>query len=1078
MLRKMFHSAGKAVWLLAVSVSLLMASVPAGAQSGTTVTGRITDQNGDPVVGAAVQVQKESSFALSDNNGNYSVKVSNPKTAVLEFSLIGMETLLQPLEGQTKLNVTMSESTQYIDEVVVIGYGSAQRKDLTGSIATVDMAELQTRPVATFDDAMMGKAAGVMVTKADGAPGGGVRVRIRGGSSLQRGVDPLYIIDGIPTEINNDYIATGSDLSYMFSGGTTNDIEATGEAYTRTLNSLAGLNPNDIESMTILKDASATAIYGSKAANGVVIITTKRGITNTKPQINFSYNFGYNVPDPQEVLSGDEYIAAYKKAINTSLAAMAVNKDAIEKYGYPSYSKQVSKMEKILGELDTMPNANTDWLSLLLHNSATHNADLSIAGGSQTSRYYTSFSYTNQEGTIINTGFQRYAGKVRLDNDLSDKVRTNININYSYTNNDVTNGSYGQALSAPSVLPAYASDGSFANYNSAEDLSFGSGFSTSYLGYQNPLAVASAINNAKTYTFKGSLGLEWDIIDDLTFRTTGSYDFRNYNQTNYIPSYLTVGNESGTQVSEGGSGTNAQSITTGLFWENTLSYNKMFGGVHHVDAVIGHAWENRSASFFSASGTGYPDDEYLNGLSSARVAASVKGANPSRQNSLLSFYARVNYTFKDKYLFTFTGRSDTSSKFSKAHRTGYFPSGAVAWRISEENFLKNVKWIDEIKLRASIGKTGTQDIDDYMYLTLFSPGAYADASALYPSQIGNDEIRWETTVQKDLGIDFSFFKGRFGGSFGGYWKDTDGALYGVTAAPSSGFGTYMANLASLSNNGLELELYADIIKTRDFNWHVNFNISRNVSLVKKITGDTDTYIIGNDVLKEGMPLGLLYAYKAEGIIHNEAELEEYKARFAEIRGDGYWAGDYPCLGIGSPIFSLNERARDYRDVVGDINPDFYGGFNTQFSYRNWSLNASFTYSYGNQLLYVRDLQDMKFDSIANRGVLALNPTPDRPTVQGNSYNRQMLSSLNVYDASYLRLNSMSLGYSLPQNVLRQLKMRAATIYLSTGNLFTITKYPGADPAISNDPYSISGGGVDVSSYPYSRSYSAGVRIGF
>ena len=1062
------HSLFRRALLILSFLALLVQ--PAFAQSGQRVRGTVTDAQGEPLAGVTVSVPGSNAFGTTDAGGNYSINVANPKTASLEFRLLGMQTLVEPVSGRSVIDVRLAEDNLVIDNAVVVGYGSTKRKDLTGSVAAVDMSELTTRPITTLDDAIMGKASGVMVTKADGAPGGGIRVRIRGGASLQRGVDPLYIIDGIPTEVNNDYIAASSDLSYMYTATGSNDIEATGEAYTRSLNSLAGLNPNDIESMTILKDASATAIYGSKAANGVVIITTKRGSRNTKPQVNFNYNFGYGIPHPEQLLTGDQYIASYKKAIENSLANLEANKEYVS-----SYDRTVANLKQKYDELGTIKNANTDWLSLLLRNSATHNADISMSGGSQTSRYYSSLSYTNQQGTILNTGFRRYAGKVSMDNDLSKKLSASININFGLTENDVTNGSYGQALAAPPILAAYNDDGTYANYMSMNNTSIGSGFATSYLGYQNPLAVASAVNSAKTYIFKGTLGLQYRILEELVFKTAASFDYKNYNQSNYIPSYLMVGSDSGIQSYEGGSGTEAQSITTGIFWENTLSYNKVFNGIHHLDAVLGHAWETRKASFFSASGTNYPDDEFLNGLSSAVTPAAVKGANPSMQNALLSFFLRVNYTLLDRYLFTFTGRADSSSKFAKANRTGYFPSGAVAWRISEENWMKGARWIDEIKLRASIGKTGTQNIDDYMYMTLFSPGSYAGASALYPSQLGNEGIKWESTFQKDLGLDFSFFKGRLGGTFAAYWKTTDDALYDISVPPSSGFSTAIANYASIENNGLEFELYTDPVRTKDFVWHVDFNISRNISKVLKLSGG-ESYVNGATILKEGESLGLLYAYVAEGIIQTQAELDAYKERFNERRV-GFWASDYPTLGIGSPIFSINERYRDYKDVVGNSTPDFYGGFSTSFSLKNWKLNASFTYSYGNELLLVKDLSDMKFDSIANRSARVLDAgTGNRPILHATG--RHMLSSLNVYDASYLRMNALSLSYDLPARLVKSVRMRYATFYVSAGNLFTITKYPGADPAITDDPYSIGGGGLDLTTYPMSKTFSIGTRLGF
>lgn len=538
----------------------------------------------------------------------------------------------------------------------------------------------------------------------------------------------------------------------------------------------------------------------------------------------------------------------------------------------------------------------------------------------------------------------------------------------------------------------------------------------------------------------------------------------------------------GAEDSEGGKGTQSQSITTNLYWENNLTWSHDFNDIHHVDAVVGTAWETDQTEYFSASGKGYPDDTYLNGLSSAMYPTKVAGANPSAQTALLSFYLRANYSLYDRYLFTFTGRSDTSSKFSKAHRTGYFPSGAIAWRLSKEPFLRNAKWIDDLKIRASLGKTGTQKISNWMFLTLYSPNQYAGSNAIYPSQLGNDDIRWESTVEHDFALDFAFLNNRISGTLNYYHKTTDGALLNITPAPSTGYSTVVSNVAKVRNTGIELELMGDIIRTRDWGWTAAFNISHNASKVLNIYGDmfsssTDrkSLNLGTSVIKEGESLGQLCGYKAVGIIKTQEQLDDYKSRFS------MWKYMYKDLGIDSIELALDENGRYYQDVIGNCTPDFYGGLTMNFRYKNWALLTGFTFSYGNDLIYQKDVQDMGFSSLTNRGVRVLEAsTPSRLTDRPASLykNWYTLTNLNVYDASYLKLQTLSLSYTLPRKLMKQLKLTNAQLYATASNVFTITKYPGPDPAVSDDPYSISGGGRDISSYPTVKSYTFGVRLGF
>lgn len=511
----------------------------------------------------------------------------------------------------------------------------------------------------------------------------------------------------------------------------------------------------------------------------MVIITTKRGKTNQKPVLEGNYYAGLSTPLKEKVLNAEQY----KKVFIDG--ARLLNEERVRVGRAPN-----ATATQIVNDPNFFGSADTDWLGLVLRNGFSQNADIAVRGGGSGSRYYTSLAYTRQDGVLIGTDFDRISGKISLDNEITQKLKVMTNLDYGFSTNNITNGIYTQALYAPPTESPYNEDGSYSNMGR---------ISTAYQGFQNPLAVASGINRAKTISLLGSIAAEYDFLKDLKFRSVVSVNYNNYRQLNYVPSYVDIGGFYGRESSGGGTGSQSSSNSTNAFFENTLTWTKEFNEDNRLNIVGGTSWENYKSSFFSATGKGFPDDNFLNNLNSAAIPISVKGSDPSSQNSLLSFYLRANYAWKDKYLVTFTGRSDASSKFGPGNQVGYFPSGAIAWRLSEEKFLSEVQWIDEIKLRASMGKTGTQNIGDHLWRTLYTPVAYAGTNALIPSQLGNDNIRWESTVQKDIGLDFAFLNSRIRGTFGYYEKTTDGLLLNITTAPSSAYGSVILNIAKVRN---------------------------------------------------------------------------------------------------------------------------------------------------------------------------------------------------------------------------------------------------------------------------------------
>ncbi|PUZ29698.1 SusC/RagA family TonB-linked outer membrane protein [Chitinophaga parva] len=1060
-----FDIQGNTIVVSRKPVSILDNHTTAFTLPGDEISGKVVDNKGTPLPGVSVRVKGHTGAAITDAEGHFQLHNVDAR-ATLIVSSIGFESQSVPLAGKVTVEITLRAKVDDLNQYVVVGYGSTKRKDLTGSVASVNPEEVKNVPYASIDQALAGKAAGVQVVQADGSPGGVAKIRIRGGTSLMGGNDPLYIIDGVQVTIQNRYIQNQAEIVNPIERyGNDDPNSAVSGSFSRGLNSLAGLNISDIESIDILKDASATAIYGSKAANGVVIITTKKGKLNQKPVLEANYYAGVSSPVHQKLLGREDYISLLKEAaknLNEARAAQGLGTS--------------SKADNVLNTPDFLGTANTDWLKLVLRNALSQNADISVRGGGSGSRYYTSLSYTGQKGAVEGTDFSRISGKINLDNEISSKLRIITNLDYGFTKNSITNGVYAAALSAPPTLPAFNPDGSVHQFLASSIGGY------DYEGVQNPMALLGGINEGKTASLLGSLSLEYDILKDLKFRSTASVNYNNYHQRNYVPSTAVIASPNGVDDSNGGVGGQAQTEDINSFYENTLTWDKQFSRDHRLNLLVGTSWQKYRYNSFSAQGQGFPDDKFLNNLSSAALTLPSTGI--SGQNTLLSFYARANYAFKERYLLTFTGRSDASSKFPSKNRVGYFPSGGVAWRMKEEHFMKGVRWINELKLRASAGYTGTQNFGDNLYYTLYTPGSYGRTNALVPTQLGNENIKWENTLQKDLGLDFEMFGSRLRGAIGYYTKNTTGLLLPRSLAPSSSYSNVIANVATINNKGLEIDLRADFIRNRNFQWTGAMNISGNRSKVLDISKDfsdpanPDAFYFGNTVVRKGKPLGMFWGQQFQGIIKDEKTLNDYKSRYT------YYQYFEPYMGIGDPMYKLDSTGFAAQGVIGNSEAKFYGGFANTFTYKNFSLIALLTYSYGGQILYLQDVTDMYFTDYTNKGVRIKgrwtpeNPGSDRPRLLLGENGYTYTASNNIYSGSYIKLKSVTLTYELPAKVASGLHLRTASAYVSATNLFTITKYPGPDPEVSNNPYSAIDGSSDVSTFPTVKQYNLGIRVGF
>ncbi|KAA2245217.1 SusC/RagA family TonB-linked outer membrane protein [Chitinophaga agrisoli] len=1049
----------------------------APVQQARMVKGTVFDEDFKGLIGVTVRNRATGKGAITNDKGAYTIAANRGDVLVISF--VGYVTQEATVGDQPAIDFQLKATNAALNQVVVVGYGSTKRKDLTGSVSTINVKEIRDVPFATFDIALAGKAAGVQVVQSDGSPGGVANIRVRGGTSILGGNDPLYIVDGVQITPTDRYIKTPGEVVDPIARSTnfSDPASSISGAYARGLNSLAGLNISDIASIDILKDASATAIYGSKAANGVVIITTKQGTRDTKPYFELNNYTGISRPVRAKVLNADQYRMILKEAAtnyNQELTAQGQPTDATA--------------DKILNDPSYLGTDNTDWLSLVLRNGLTQNTDLSVRGGGRGSRYYASLSYSDQQGVVKGTDFKRISGKVNLDNEVNKRLKFVTNINYAFSTNNITNGAYGQALFAPPTRAPYNPDGTLANLTGSALGGY------DFNGFQNPLTLLNGINQGKNGLFLGSLAVEYKILDGLTFRSQASINYNQYHQRNYTPSSALVQSASGASSSLGGIGSQGQTESTSYLYENTLTYTKQFDANNRLDVVAGTSWQEDKLNSFQASGQTYPDDFILNNLGSAAVT--LPNQSSSAQSSLLSFYIRANYAFKDKYLVTFTGRSDASSKFSSDNRVGYFPSGGVAWRISQERFMKGLTWIDDMKLRASMGYTGTQNIGNYLYRTLYTPVSYNGTNAVIPSQLGNNRIKWEQTLQKDAGIDISLFRSKLVVNVGVYEKKSTGLLFNQPLPSSSSYSSIIANLADIRNRGLEIELSGNIVSGKHFSWRSDFNMSFNRSLVTGLNMDyTDpnhgggvtssngqSYIMSNTVLRTGYPVGQFVGSRFDGIIQNTKQLEDYRAAFP------YYAFFNPYVNIGDPMFVINKEGAlqgfpDTYALIGSSAPKFYGGWTNTFNFHDFSLTSLFTYSNGGHILYAADIANKSVSDLTNKGVRILDrwtsehTNTDRPRLI-YTQNANYTASNDIYSSSYIKLKSVTLSYQLPQAFMQRIKLQSASVYVSATNLFTITNYPGQDPEVSNDPYSIVDGYTDSNNYPTIRQYILGFRFGF
>jgi TonB-dependent starch-binding outer membrane protein SusC len=1000
----------------------ILATTISNAQ-GRKITGKVSGSDtGQTLPGATVLLKGSTKSTLTDFDGTFTINV-NSENDVLEVSFVGYKTKEVTAKGNN-LNIILYAETSKIDEIVVVGYGTRKKSDITGSVASVKSEQLTAYPVLSGEQALQGRAAGVAVQSNNGGePGAPIKIRVRGGTSINASGDALIVVDGF----------VGASMPA----------------------------PEDIASMDVLKDASATAIYGSRGSNGVILVTTKKGKSG-KMNVEFS-----NATSIQEVnntlklLNADQY-AAYRRNFPTISGTPA------------AITSQTSNF--------TQGSANTDWQDVIFRAGLQSNTQLSFSGGSDKIKYYVSGNYFKQEGVVINSGLNRYTILSNIDAEITSKLKIGLNLFGSRISNDgiISQTATGGAGAAGVVSSAYRfrPDLGIRDANGVFTLP-GAGNGDEI---DNPFAIATEnVNNNTLYNTRSNSYLTYEIVKNLEFKTSLGLNYESNKNGRYQPSTVVAGR--GVKGIATINDRNSFSVLN----ENYLTYNKKIGK-GKLTALAGYSYQKNTIETSLVSSSGFVNDDsgYYN------LGAGVQYNRPDSNldvSELVSTFGRLNFDFDDRYLLTITGRRDGASAFSKNNKYAFFPSGAIGWNISKESFLKNSKVISNLKLRASYGLTGNPGISPYetiaKYSSVYSNVGDVGSNAAIRGDFANDNLKWETTYQTNLGIDLGFFDSRFNLSADLYKTITKDLLFSRPLPGYYGVPFQTQNIGELENKGLEFTLNTKNIIATNFSWSTDFNISFNKNKILKLPDNNAdlfyTTLPGSfgsantQVLRVGEPVGLFYGYIYDGVTQTKVDVVNTLSTFDSEPG-------------GQLLRDINGDKRiDSRDltVIGDPNPDYIAGLTNDFRYKNLDLNIFFQASVGGEILNYTILEltagggsNATTEAINSWTTTNTNTDVPRALIRP----RSLISTRFVYDASYIRLKNISLGYSMPKDLVSRVGLDKVRLFASAQNILTFTEYPGSDPEVNyrnnNNANSNRNLGLDYGSYPNIKSYTLGVNIKF
>ncbi len=1057
------------------AIVLAFAGVCAYSQT-MTVTGKVMDSDGYEVIGGSVSVKGSANVGtITDIDGNYSLTVSDASSAVLVFSCVGYSSQEVKVNGQSIINVTLSVDAMLLDEVVAIGYATVKRKDLTGSVASVGSKDLSKVPTSDITQALAGRLAGVQVMQSEGGPGASISIRVRGGISITQSNEPLYIIDGFPSE-----------------------------------DGMATLDPSEIETIDILKDASATAIYGARGANGVVVITTKGASKDGKASVSFDSYVGVKrIAKKLDVLSPYEFTKLdYERRVYDTTTQ-------------EDWDTAVTGFESLYGKYSDLAanygnRKGIDWQNETLGRTAmTQNYHLGVSGGTDKMNYNLGYSYYDEDGAMVYSGTNKHNLSLGVNHKMFND-RLNVTARISYDQMKVfgmgtsENGDrFNKMQHILQYRPTIGINGTDNLLLEDEDplLQDDSGNVM-----QNPLLSAAEETNDRQYrTLQANGGFTLKLFKGLSFRNSTGMRYQNRRID------IFYGDKSITAKRSSINGS-IQNLEYGSFQtSNTLNYS-WSGNGHDITSMLGQEYVDRWSRNFKASASNFPNDD----IGLADLSLGLPTAVSSAENyddKLLSFFARLNYAYKDKYLFAASVRADGSSKFGKNNKWGHFPAFSAAWRLSEEDFIKNLNVFSDLKLRAGYGMAGNNRIDSYLSLAVLSSVTYPNGdstqSGYVSKQIPNPDLKWEANKTFNLGLDVGFFNQRLTISPEFYINRSSNLLLNAKLPSSSGYSSMVINAGETENRGLDLTINSVNISNRNFSWRTAITMSHNKNSVKKLTGEDvqlweasfgynqNTHIIG-----VGQPMGQFYGYVTDGLYQVSDFDYDASTKTYTLKDGVPYMGDKANVKPGMWKFKNVDGSEDNlitesdKTVIGNAYPTLYGGINNTFTYKNLDLSIFLTYSVGNDVFNATKLTNTK-TAQQNKNVLSVADSQHRWVLVNDSGEKltdpQELASINkgktvaaiydneigdtyihswaVEDGSFLKLSNVTIGYTFPQNLIGKIGLSKLRVYATGSNLLTWTKYSGFDPEVSTKGTALTPG-VDFGAYPKSRTFVFGVNLAF
>lgn len=1022
----------------------------------TKVSGTVTDESGQALVGVNVVIKGTSQGTITNVDGKYSITAS--ADAQLVFNYVGFEENVQRVGNRTVINVTMKESAKSLEEVVVVGYGQIRKKDLTGSVASFGADKLKDRPYGNALQSLSGQVSGVQITQTQGAPGLAPSIKVRGASSINAGTTPLYVIDGIPLEDNTIRSGDGSS-------------SASNMDFNR--NPLNNINPNDIESIEVLKDASSAAIYGSRGANGVVIITTKQGKAG-KTKVDASYEYGIsNVNRRIEMMDAKEWMAFETAARNNTWATILKgNPNAVRGNNtkIPVEFSDPVWLERI--------GNGTDWQDVLLRTAYSHNVQLSVSGGNEKSQFMISGGYLNSEGVVDQNEYDRITLRSNMKHKINDKLNVGLNIGLTRTN-DASFGTAGKSdavslsLQSAPIFPLYVETGSlgFKDPNSIWNTFVKYGFQL-----WHPYSLTREMTKKKiTNVTTANTFAEWNILKGLSFKTALSTNL----EDSHYSSYWNEGQNWGYSGWVNATGNFITMQSFNWVWENTLNFNRTFETDHVVSGLLGYTAQEQRIDYSSMTSGSFPND-MVKTLNAGKVTS---GSTSATEWSLLSYLARATYSYKDKYLAAATLRADGCSRFGANNRWGYFPSASLAWRMKEEEFMNNLTWLDNLKLRLSYGETGNNQIPNYGSVGLLGYSSYVSGAnvvqGIYTNTFPDRGLKWEKTAQTNLGLDGSVFNQRLNLTLDIYYSRTRDLLLNVPIPALTGFQSTLTNIGELENKGIEFSFNSKNL-VGAFTWTTDFNISANRNKVLKLGANNAPILLNvNDALSKtevGQPIGNYFGYIFDGVIMNQAELDS--------KAYPVWPGSEPGDPKVRDVNGDNKIDANDRTIIGNYQPDFSWGMTNTFGYKGVELSVMLTGVQGAEIMnqQARFLKSFNGDRNAYKYVTNYwksdtdpgNGKINKPRVTQNTV-QSLSSSYWVEDGSFVRIKNIRLGYNLPSDLANKIKVNGLKLYVNMENVYVFSDYSNYDPEGSTYQAGVLVG-FDYGAYPNPFVATAGITI--